>query len=255
MTSAVGQRVLKDKVALVTGAASGIGRSIAERFANEGARVLVCDMDETSGNEVAERIRSNGGDARFFLLDVVDPDQHERAMDEVRRTWGGLDIACNNAGITGPFLRTSELTPSQWDKVTNVNLSGVFYGMRCQLKEMENRGGGSIVNIASVLGLRGRKELSPYVASKHGVIGLSKNVALEYGAAGVRCNVIVPGYISTPLLMERSPEQAKTLREMHALERLGKAEEVANVALFLASSQASFVTGGVYAVDGGYLTH
>ncbi|QUS41936.1 SDR family oxidoreductase [Tardiphaga alba] len=244
---------LTGKTALVTGGARGIGRAIATRLAAGGARVIVCDMQTDDGSLVVDDIRKAGGDAHFLRLDVSDPDAHVSVIDQIEKRWGGLDIACNNAGITGEFKLTADQTIDSWRRVIDVNLSGMFYGVRAQIPAMLRRKGGSIVNTASALGLVGRRDISPYVAAKHGVIGLTKSIALEYGVHNIRCNAVAPAVIKTDFLNTASEERLVEAAQQHALGRIGNVHEVAEVVAFLADDAASFLTGSVYPVDGGYL--
>ncbi|GAB5536934.1 MAG: SDR family NAD(P)-dependent oxidoreductase [Rubricoccaceae bacterium] len=244
---------LQESVAVVTGAASGIGRAIAKRYASEGARVVVSDVDEEGGQETVSQIQEANGEARFIAADVSDP---EACQDLVRQTveaYGTLTIACNNAGIGGEQVPTVEYPVDAWQKVLSINLSGVFYGMKAQIPAMLEAGGGAIVNVASILGQVGFETSSAYVAAKHGVVGLTKNAALEVSAKGVRINSVGPGFIRTPLLDGLDDDTMEMLVGRHPIGRLGEADEVADVVLWLSSPQASFVTGAYVPVDGGYL--
>ncbi len=245
---------LNGKVAIVTGAAKGIGESTAKLFAKEGARVTVSDVDVENGKKVVKVINDNGGEAIFIKSDASKAEDHEELVKKTVDTFGKLDIAVNNAGIGGPLAKTAEYPLEGWEKVINLNLNGVFYGTKFQIAEMLKNGGGSIVNIASILGQVGTANSPAYVAAKHGVVGLTKTAAIEYAKEGIRVNSVGPGYIKTPLLNVLDDDTLDMLKGMHPIGRLGKPEEVAEIILWLASDKASFVTGNYYAVDGGYLS-
>lgn len=246
-------KTLEKKVALITGAGSGIGKAIAQLYAAEGAKVVVTDLDEKGGHETLATIQANGGDAIFLKADTAVPAQHQQLVEETVRHFGSLHIAVNNAGIGGPLNTISEYPVDGWDKVISVNLSGVFYGLHYQIPAMIASGGGSIVNMASILGKVGTKGSPAYVAAKHGVIGLTEAAALEYADQGIRINAIGPGYILTPLLKVLDENTMKLLTGLHPMGRLGRPEEVAELSLWLNSDKASFVTGSYYNIDGGYL--
>lgn len=246
--------MLENKVAIVTGAGSGIGRAIAILYAAEGAKVVVADIDEKGGNETVQMINAKNGDAFFALSDASSADGNRLLVEQTVKQYGKLDIACNNAGIGGALAPTGEYPVDGWDKVISINLSGVFYGMRHQIPAMLAAGGGVIVNIASILGNVGSRMSPAYVAAKHGVVGLTKTAALEYADKNIRVNSVGPGYILTPLLTKNlTPDMMTAIAGMHPIGRLGTAEEVAELVLWLSSSKASFVTGSYYPVDGGYL--
>jgi NAD(P)-dependent dehydrogenase (short-subunit alcohol dehydrogenase family) len=247
-------KTLENKIAIVTGAGSGIGKAVAELFAREGAKVVVSDINEQHGNDAVAAIKKSGGDAFFVKADSSSPEDNSALVDAAVKQYGGLHIAVNNAGIGGPLSPTGNYPLDGWKKVIDINLSGVFYGMRYQIPAMLKSGGGSVVNIASILGQAGTKGSPAYVAAKHGVVGLSKATALEYADQKIRVNSVGPGYIKTPLLTSSLDETAmKGLVGLHPIGRLGESEEIAELVLWLASDKASFVTGSYYAADGGYL--
>ncbi len=241
---------LENKVALVTGGASGIGKAIAELFIKEGAKVVITDLNEELGSDIAKEL---GDNCVFIKANAAIAEDNKRVVEEAVKKFGALHIAVNNAGIGGAAAPVGEYSLEEWKKVIDVNLNGVFYGMHYQLPEIE-KAGGAIINMASILGSVGFANSSAYVAAKHGVVGLTKSAAWEYGTKGVRINAIGPGFISTPLVDKAmSADALKFLESQHAMNRLGKSEEVAELALWLASDKSSFATGGYYPVDGGYL--
>ncbi|MDR3419339.1 MAG: SDR family oxidoreductase [Nevskia sp.] len=248
---------LKDKVAIITGAASGIGRASALRFAEEGARLMLGDLDGDGGEALAAELRSRGSQAQFRRCDVSRPTDCEALVEEALAHYGRLDAAFNNAGISdGPVPPgTADYPLELWDRMIAVNLSSVFYCMRCQLPAMLGNGGGAIVNTASIAGQIGFAGVPGYVASKHGVVGLTRTVAVEYAGRGIRCNAIAPGLIETP--MTRPVFEVPQFRDMAAATvpaaRLGRAEEVANLVVWLCSDRASYANGAVFPVDGGFL--
>lgn len=245
---------LQNKIAIVTGGGSGIGRAICLLYASEGAKIVVSDVDEKAGEESVAQIKAKGGAAIFVKADTSKPEDSRKVVEQAVEKFGGLHIAVNNAGIGGPLSPVGEYPVEGWDKVISINLSGVFYGLRYQIPAILAAGGGSIVNIASILGKVGTKGSAAYVAAKHGVIGLTEASALEYADQKIRINSIGPGYILTPLLTKSLNDAAmKELVGLHPMGRLGTAEEVAELALWLNSDKASFVTGAYYNVDGGYL--
>ncbi|MGH7907842.1 MAG: SDR family NAD(P)-dependent oxidoreductase [Candidatus Binataceae bacterium] len=245
--------MLEGKNALVTGAASGIGRAIALKYALEGANVVAADILDDEGRETVRMIERAGGRAVYQHNDVTVPAEQKALVAAVTSAFGPLNIACNNAGIAGEFHLTAELSDQIWDRVIRINLTGVFYGVREQIPAMLEAGGGAIVNISSILGQAGMEMATPYTAAKHGVVGLTRSVALEYGAQGIRINAVGPAFINTGLIRELDELMRRQVTAMHPLGRLGEAEEVAEMVAWLSSDRASFVTGNFYAVDGGYL--
>jgi NAD(P)-dependent dehydrogenase (short-subunit alcohol dehydrogenase family) len=247
--------MLKDKVALITGGSSGIGRAVALAWAREGAKVVVSDVDRGGGEETVGQVRTAGGEAIFIAADVGKPEECEALVRGAVEKFGRLDIACNNAGIGGPQAPTADYPLDGWAQVIGINLSGVFYGMKYQLPAMLKNGGGAIINMASILGAVGFAGAPAYAAAKHGVVGLTQTAALEYSAQGVRINAVGPGFIHTPMIS--ALEDNKAVNDMlvaaHPIGRLGRAEEVAELVLWLSSDKASFVTGAYYPVDGGYI--
>jgi NAD(P)-dependent dehydrogenase (short-subunit alcohol dehydrogenase family) len=243
------------KVALVTGAASGIGKAAALMFAENGAAVVVSDIHEDQGSKVVKEMESAGGKAFFVRADVSKAEDCEQLVAESLKKYGRLDIACNNAGIGGALGSTGDYPVQDWNQVIQTNLSGVFYCMRYQIPAMLKTGGGSITNISSILGQVGFAGAPAYTAAKHGVVGLTRASACEYATQGIRVNAIGPGFIETPMIapVVGDPNAKKGIEGLHAMNRLGKAEEVADLILYLSSNRASFITGNYYAVDGGYL--
>lgn len=248
---------LTGKVGIVTGGGSGIGRSTALMMAESGAKVVVADFSDEHGAETVRLIEEAGGSAAFIHTDVTDPAQAEAMVKFAIDTYGGLHLAVNNAGIGGPAALTGEYPIDGWDKVIAVNLTAVFLCMRAELPAMVASGGGSIVNVSSILGFAGFAMSPAYVASKHGVVGLTKNAALEYATLGVRVNSVHPGFIDTPLLasagIDKGSDTWNFIASKHAMQRLGTSEEIAAPIVFLLSDESSFVTGSQYVADGGYL--
>jgi NAD(P)-dependent dehydrogenase (short-subunit alcohol dehydrogenase family) len=250
------QRTFEDRVALVTGASMGIGEAAAVAFARAGARVVVSDVDPR-GEEVVARIVREGGAARFVRADVSKAAEVKALVEATVSAFGRLDVAFNNAGIGGEQAPTADLSEEGWARTLGVNLSGVFYCMKYEIAQMLKQGGGAIVNNASILGTVGFAGAAAYVAAKHGVIGLTRTAALEYATQNVRVNAVCPGFIETPMLKSAGLLDAPAVRAqiegLHAMKRLGQPDEVAAAVLFLASAQASFVTGHPLLVDGGFV--
>jgi NAD(P)-dependent dehydrogenase (short-subunit alcohol dehydrogenase family) len=243
------------KVALVTGAGSGIGRSCAQLYARDGARVIAVDLDEQGGQETVQMIQQNGGEATLIKTDVSQPEACQAMVDQTVAKYGRLDYACNNAGIGGEQNLTVDYSIEGWNKVIAINLSGVFYCLKYEIPAMLKTGGGSIVNMASILGKVGFATAPAYVAAKHGVVGLTQNAAIEYAQQGIRVNAVGPAFIKTPMIstLDEDPEASQMLVGLHPIGRLGQPEEVAELVIWLSSDKASFVTGAYYPVDGGYL--
>ena len=235
---------LEGKTALITGAGKGIGRAIALRFAGEGASVVIAEIDEAAGRAVAEEITSAGGKALFVKTDVTQEGQVKGAIDRAVASFGRLDVLVNNAGIGR----------GDWHVVIDINLNGVYYGCRHGAEAMA-AGGGVIINLSSIFGLVGGGiGIEPYVAAKHAVLGLTREFALAYAARGVRVNCINPGFIETEMIREatESPELRQLLEGQTPMGRLGRPEEVASAAVFLASDDSSFMTGAPLVIDGGW---
>ena len=247
---------LAGKVALITGAGSGIGRAIALRFADEGARVVVADWKAENGRETVRRVQANGGEAIFVETDVSQESDVKQAVDATLSTFGRLDILCNNAAVQvfGPIPDTPS---ADWHRVMDVNLKGVYLGCKYAIPHMIAQGGGSIVNTSSILGIVGDPDLPAYGATKGGILAMTAAMAQAHGPQNIRINSICPGDVATPLVLEYfehqpDPEDARRRVEgEYALGRIAEPEEVANVALFLASDESSFVTGTYIVVDGG----
>ncbi|MBD8479655.1 SDR family NAD(P)-dependent oxidoreductase [Microbacterium sp. CFBP 8794] len=244
------------KVALVTGGGSGIGAEIARELAEEGASVVVTDINREAADAVVAQITDAGGSADAFAQNTAKWQDSEAAVAFAKETFGALHLAVNNAGIGAAPQNIGDYDIEAWDRVRAVDLDGVFYGLRFQLPAIVEAGGGAIVNMASVLGSVGIAQNAAYVASKHALVGLTKVAALEYTAQGVRTNAVGPGFIDTPLVRSSlSPEALTHLENEHATGRLGTDAEVAALTLFLLSDAASFISGSYHLVDGGYSAH
>lgn len=247
---------LVGKVALVTGASSGIGRAAALAFAREGAKVVAADVTVEGGEETVSLIKKTGGEAIFVKTNVANASEVEAMVNAAVSTYGRLDCAYNNAGISGKSQSIVDTTEENWDRIIAINLKGVWLCMKYEIPVMLKTGGGAIVNTASDAGLGGVKRLGAYVASKHGVVGLTKTAALEVAKQGIRVNAVCPGPIETPMLMkgtDRFPEMIPKMVKAQPNGRLGKPEEIAEAAVWLCSDAASFVTGLAMPVDGGYM--
>ena len=244
----------KNKVALVTGAASGIGAAVAAELARDGAKVVVADRDAAGAASVVTAIHQAGGQAAVFEIDVTDPIAVEAMVAFAEKTYGALHLAVNNAGIGGPSALTGEYPLEGWQQVIDINLTSVFHCTRYEIAAMLRAGGGAIVNMASILGSVGFARSAAYVAAKHGVLGLTKAAALEYASQGIRVTAVGPGFIDTPLLSKNLDEATlQHIAGLHPIGRLGRSEEVAALTCFLLSDRASFITGSYHLVDGGYV--
>lgn len=245
--------------AVVTGGGSGIGRQTALEFADRGANVIVADVDADGGEDTVAAITDNGGDALFVETDVTDPDDAQEMVDIAVEEYGRLDFAFNNAGVGSQQQAVAEFSIDDWQRVVDVNLNGVLNCLKPEIAQMQEQSdGGAIVNNSSVLGKVGFDGAAAYTAAKHGVLGLTKTAALENGETGVRVNAVCPAFIETPLLEKGGividPEMRERVEGLHAVNRLGTAEEVANAVAWLCSDDASFVTGQALGVEGGYLS-
>ena len=240
------------QTALVTGAGSGIGAAVARNLAASGAHVIVADRDLPKAAAIATEITAAGGKADAAGGDVADPEVVKALVDLAVRKGGKLDLLVNNAGIGGPQAMTGDYPLDGWRQVMSVNLDSVFYGLRYAIPEMLKTGGGSIVNMASILGTVGFANSSAYATAKHGLLGLTQTAALEYSAHGIRINAVGPGFIDTPLLSTLPPESRAGLVALHPIGRLGTSDEVAHLVLVLLSDKAAFITGSYHLVDGGY---
>ena len=241
------------KVAIVTGAASGIGTAIARQLAQGGAKVVVADLALARAETVAQEITAAGGTAAAFEINVADAIEVSAMVDFAVKRFGGLHLAVNNAGIGGPAAPVADYPLEGWHQVLNVNLNGAFYGLKYEIPAIIASGGGAIVNMASILGSVGFANSSAYVTAKHGLVGLTKTAALEYAKHGVRINSIGPGFIDTPLLSKNlDPATLAGIAGLHPVGRLGTPDEVAALTCFLLSAEASFITGSYHLVDGGY---
>jgi NAD(P)-dependent dehydrogenase (short-subunit alcohol dehydrogenase family) len=244
------------KVALVTGGGSGIGRATALGFAQNGASVVVADVDVGGGEETVRQIEEADSKALFVQTDVSNAAQVEALVNQAVDTYGRLDYACNNAGIGGAAAMTGDYPEDSWNQVIAINLTGVWLCMKHEIQQMLKQGG-AIVNMASILGTVGFATAPAYVAAKHGVVGLTKTAAIEYAPQGIRVNAVCPGFIATPLLERGGLQEGTDIYNMvvnlHPVKRLGTSEEIAEAVIWLCSNAASFVTGHAMLVDGGYV--
>lgn len=240
------------KVAIVTGGASGIGEAIVRSLASDGARLIVADLDAVRASSLALELGSDS--VRSFGVDVTDPEAVRRMVDFAVFTFGSLDLAVNNAGAGVPTVLLADISLDDWRRSIDVNLNSVFYCMKYQIPAMITAGGGSIVNMSSVLGAVAADGSSAYVAAKHGLVGMTKSAAIDYATRRIRVNAVGPGFIATPLLEQNmTADERAGLAETHPMKRIGQPEEIAGITSFLLSDAASFVTGAFYPADGGFL--
>lgn len=247
---------MKDKVALVTGAASGIGRATAYAFAKKEAKVIVVDWNEKQGRETVEKIKVQGGDAYYIYADVSKKEDVKNMVDETIRKYGQLNFACNNAGVAGAMSALDKYSEEKWDEVIDINLKGVWLCMKYEIPAMLKNNKGAIVNIASTFGLTAASNHYGYVASKHGVIGITKCAALEYINKGIRINAVCPGGTETAQIEEcrrLNPEMIDPIIAKHPIGRLANPSEIANSVIWLCSDDSSFAVGSILRMDGGLL--
>ena len=245
----------ENKVSLITGAGSGIGRATAMAFAEEGAKVIVSDIHEENGRETVELIKKNKGEAYFIKCDVSSEEEVKNLIGEIIKKFGRLDCAYNNAGIEGLPSTTVECSEENWNKTINTNLKGVWLCMKYEIPVMLEAGKGSIVNCSSIAGLVGFETVPAYVASKHGVIGLTEAAALEFAKKNIRINAVCPGVIETPMLERFTKGENQVMADQDPMGRIGRPEEIADSVLWLCSDKSSYVTGQALAVDGGWVAH
>ena len=248
---------VENKVALVTGGGSGLGRATVQALSREGAKVLVADLNLTGAEETVRLVAAAGGEASAFAMDVTIAAQVEAMVQTTIERYGRLDCAFNNAGIPGKVGTTIiDYEEEDWDRVIAVDLKGVWLGMKYQIKQMLAQGGGVVVNTASIAGLVGLVGSAPYVASKHGVVGLTKTAALEFAQQNIRVNAVCPGVFRTPLvekIIAELPEREQLYLSAQPIGRMGRPEELAEAVVWLCSDASSFVTGHAFPVDGGYV--
>lgn len=245
----------ENKVVIVTGASSGIGLATAKAFAREGAKVVISDINEQAGQETVKSIENESGEATFIKCDVSSEEDVKNLVDMTIQKYGRLDCAYNNAGIEGTPSSTTECSVSNWDKTINTNLKGVWLCMKYEIPAMLKNGKGSIVNCSSIAGLVGFETIPAYVASKHGVIGLTETASLEFAKQNIRVNAVCPGVIDTPMLERFTQGNEEQMAQQDPMGRVGRPEEIADSVLWLCSEKSSYVTGQAIAIDGGWVAH
>lgn len=243
------------KIALVTGGGSGIGAAISKTLSEEGAEVVVADINIDHARGIAAEIQSAGGKARAVEVNVADAEAVADMVKTVERDCGGLHLAVNNAGVSGPREATADYSLDDWRRLIDVNLNGVFYSMKYEIPAILQSGGGAIVNMSSILGSVGLPSASAYTAAKHGVVGLTKAAGIEYARRGVRINAVGPGWIDTPFAEHIAEPIMRRILANQPIGRMGKPEEVASLVCFLLSEQASFIAGSYFPIDGAYTAH
>ena len=243
--------MLKGKVAVITGGTRGIGNAIAKKYAENGANLaVIATKDNEKAQGAIEELKKNGTDVKLYLCDIKNADQVASVSEAILADFGGVDIVVNNAGITRDNLLPG-MSIADIDDVIDINLKGTMYVTRSFIRNFIKRKGGNVINISSVVGLMGNKGQANYAASKAGIVGFTKTVAKEYGRKNIRCNAIAPGYIATEMTAQLSEAQTEELKKQLPLARLGKPEDIAELALFIASEKSSYITGEVIKVDGG----
>lgn len=245
----------KNQVVLITGAGSGIGRATALAFAQAGARIIVSDVNDSTGQQTVGMIEEDGGEATYIACNVADPEQHKSTVAFALETFGQLDVAINNAGIGGRFARLIDQSMQDWEQMMAVNLGSVFYGMQAQIRQMlQQPSGGRIVNVSSIAGVKGMPMGAPYSAAKHGVIGLTKTAALEYVKKNIRVNAVCPVYTHSGMvqdLMDTTPDMEERMRRVIPMGRFGQPEEIAQAIMWLCAPENAFCTGQAIHMDGG----
>lgn len=247
--------MVEGKIALITGAGAGIGRATALKFAEEGAKVVLSDVNVKGGEETADQIKKAGGEGIFVKADISQSKEVKALVGKTVETYGRLDCACNIAGILGSTAPLVEQTEADFDRVVAVNQRGTFLCLQAEIEQMLKNGGGAIANVASVAGLVGNAGISPYVASKHAVNGLTKTAALEYAQQGIRVNAVCPGGVETDMIQSFLSEEftEEMLNGMHPIGRIGQPKEIAELMVWLCSDRASFMTGSIVPIDGGFV--